>query len=153
MRITLRLDDDVAILLEQVRKATDATLKQVVNDALREGLVRLSSPDEAPAFQTQPVDPGICCFPDLDNLWEVPDETERMGPADDPGRREPAGLCMGPAFTAARNGRPMAGREIERIRLRGTALAIGHGLEFCSTDGDFARFEGLRWVNPLRLVA
>ena len=29
------------------------------------------------------------------------------------------------------------------------ALAIEHGLELCSTDGDFARFEGLRWKNPL----
>ncbi len=29
------------------------------------------------------------------------------------------------------------------------ALAIEHGLTVCSTDGDFARFEGLRWVNPL----
>lgn len=30
------------------------------------------------------------------------------------------------------------------------ALAIEHGLVLCSTDGDFARFEGLRWSNPLR---
>jgi len=29
------------------------------------------------------------------------------------------------------------------------ALAIGHGLKLCSTDGDFARFPGLRWENPL----
>ncbi|MBS1856467.1 MAG: PIN domain-containing protein [Acidobacteria bacterium] len=29
------------------------------------------------------------------------------------------------------------------------ALAIEHGLDLCSTDGDFARFNGLRWVNPL----
>jgi toxin-antitoxin system PIN domain toxin len=29
------------------------------------------------------------------------------------------------------------------------ALAIEHGLALCSTDGDFARYEGLRWVNPL----
>jgi predicted nucleic acid-binding protein len=29
------------------------------------------------------------------------------------------------------------------------AMAIGHGLALCSTDGDFARFEGLRWVNSL----
>ena len=29
------------------------------------------------------------------------------------------------------------------------ALAIEHGLELCSTDGDFARFPGLRWQNPL----
>jgi uncharacterized protein (TIGR02246 family) len=29
------------------------------------------------------------------------------------------------------------------------ALAIEHGLMLCSTDGDFARFHGLRWHNPL----
>jgi hypothetical protein len=29
------------------------------------------------------------------------------------------------------------------------ALAIEHGLVLCSTDGDFARFAGLRWENPL----
>ncbi len=28
------------------------------------------------------------------------------------------------------------------------ALAIEHGLTLCSTDGDFARFPGLRWQNP-----
>ena len=30
------------------------------------------------------------------------------------------------------------------------ALAVEHGLELCSTDGDFARFPGLRWLNPLQ---
>ena len=29
------------------------------------------------------------------------------------------------------------------------ALAIEHGLAVCSTDGDFARFPELKWVNPL----
>ena len=29
------------------------------------------------------------------------------------------------------------------------ALAIEHGLILCSTDGDFARFAGVRWENPL----
>jgi uncharacterized protein len=29
------------------------------------------------------------------------------------------------------------------------ALAIEHGVTLCSTDGDFARFPGLRWLNPL----
>lgn len=29
------------------------------------------------------------------------------------------------------------------------ALAIEHGLTICSADGDFARFRGLRWQNPL----
>jgi hypothetical protein len=30
------------------------------------------------------------------------------------------------------------------------ALAIEHGLALCSTDGDFARFAELEWINPLR---
>ena len=29
------------------------------------------------------------------------------------------------------------------------ALAMEHGLTLCSTDGDFARFPGLKWENPL----
>lgn len=29
------------------------------------------------------------------------------------------------------------------------ALAIEYNLTLCSTDGDFARFPGLRWENPL----
>jgi toxin-antitoxin system PIN domain toxin len=29
------------------------------------------------------------------------------------------------------------------------AIALGHGLTLCSSDGDFARFDGLRWENPL----
>ena len=29
------------------------------------------------------------------------------------------------------------------------ALAIEHGLDLCSTDGDFERFSGLRWEKPL----
>jgi uncharacterized protein len=30
-----------------------------------------------------------------------------------------------------------------------TALAIEHGCELVTTDGDFARFPGLRWRHPL----
>jgi uncharacterized protein len=29
------------------------------------------------------------------------------------------------------------------------ALALEHGLTLCSSDGDFARFPALRWLNPL----
>lgn len=32
------------------------------------------------------------------------------------------------------------------------ALAIEHGLILCTTDRGFARFEGLRWQNPLETV-
>ncbi|HZB50761.1 MAG TPA: type II toxin-antitoxin system VapC family toxin [Mycobacteriales bacterium] len=30
------------------------------------------------------------------------------------------------------------------------ALAVEHGLTVMSTDGDFARYPGVRWENPLR---
>ena len=43
MRITLRLDDDVAAALERVRRTRNASLKDVVNDALRRGLNDLST--------------------------------------------------------------------------------------------------------------
>jgi uncharacterized protein len=44
-----------------------------------------------------------------------------------------------------------------RYQLRGSivsdanlaALAIEHGLEVCSNDGDFARFAEVRWINPV----
>ena len=32
-------------------------------------------------------------------------------------------------------------------------LAIEHGLTLYSTDGDFARFPGVTWQNPLRPAA
>jgi uncharacterized protein len=30
------------------------------------------------------------------------------------------------------------------------ALAIEHGAELCSSDADFSRFSGVRWLDPLR---
>ncbi len=33
------------------------------------------------------------------------------------------------------------------------ALAVEHGLTVCSSDGDFARFPGVRWENPLQARA
>ena len=38
MRTTLTLDDDVAAVLERLRKSRDASLKDLVNEALRRGL-------------------------------------------------------------------------------------------------------------------
>lgn len=77
MRTTLSLDDDVAALLEAVRKSRDAGLKDVVNEALRYGLEQMSRPAAVRApFQTRPVDLGKCYFPNLDNTWEVLAEAE-----------------------------------------------------------------------------
>jgi hypothetical protein len=77
MRTTLSLDDDVVALLQQVQKKRDATLKQVVNEALRQGLEFMIQPavSQKP-FRTQPVDLGRCYFPNLDNTWEVLAEAE-----------------------------------------------------------------------------
>jgi hypothetical protein len=71
MRTTLSVDDDVAILLERIQKERGATFKQIVNDALRQGLERMSSPTPRKPFRTQAVALGKCYFPNLDNTWEV----------------------------------------------------------------------------------
>jgi predicted nucleic acid-binding protein len=31
------------------------------------------------------------------------------------------------------------------------ALAVEYGVGVCSADSDFARFDGVTWINPLRL--
>jgi hypothetical protein len=72
MRTTLSLDDDVAALLERVREASGASLKDVVNAALREGLVKLSARPARPRrFRTKAVDCGKCYLPNLDNVSEA----------------------------------------------------------------------------------
>jgi toxin-antitoxin system PIN domain toxin len=43
---------------------------------------------------------------------------------------------------------PVTGNLVTDAQL--AALAIEHGVVLCSTDTDFARFEGLRWRDPLR---
>ena len=43
--------------------------------------------------------------------------------------------------------RLMTSRLVPDAHLAG--LAIEHGLTLCSADGDFAKFAGLRWQNPL----
>ena len=44
-------------------------------------------------------------------------------------------------------GRHVSSRTVPDAHL--AALAIEHGLTLCSTDADFARFDGLAWENPL----
>lgn len=48
------------------------------------------------------------------------------------------------ALVAAHN---VDGRLIHDAHL--AALALCHGVEVCSADGDFARFHEVRWTNPL----
>lgn len=67
---------------------------------------------------------------DCEPAW-IPEATER--------HREVLGLLLA--------GSGMQANLVPDAHL--AALAIEHGLILCSTDGDFARFDNLRWQNPL----
>ncbi len=71
MRTTLTLDDDVAAVIERLRRARDANLKDIVNEALRKGLSDLSArPKQREPSQTQVVDLGRMRLPSIDNISE-----------------------------------------------------------------------------------
>jgi len=72
MRITLDLDDDVAALIAKIRKVKNVSLKEVVNEALRDGLVRILQPTlPSKKFHTDVHFAGRCYLPNLDNTAEV----------------------------------------------------------------------------------
>lgn len=72
MRTTLTLEEDVAKLIERIRKRRGATLRDVVNEALREGLPRLEAPVLArKRQQTKSVSLGGCLLGDVDDVAEV----------------------------------------------------------------------------------
>ena len=72
MRTTLSLDDDVAAMLDSLRKQRNASLKQVVNEALRQGLSQqLHKHAPRKPFSTRTVDLGRCRLPSLDNIAEI----------------------------------------------------------------------------------
>ena len=74
MRTTLSLDDDVAALLEKLRKERDGSFKVLVNEALRRGLLELSRPEKRPPepYRTPSVSLGGCLLgDDLDDVAGV----------------------------------------------------------------------------------
>ncbi len=72
MRTTLTLDDDVARLLERTRRERGIPLKQLVNEALREGLVRLEAPRAArKRHETKSVSLGRCLLDQVDDVAEA----------------------------------------------------------------------------------
>jgi hypothetical protein len=72
MRTTLTLDDDVAAVLERLRKSRDASLKELVNEALRRGLKDMSSrPKRREHFRTRSVALGQLRIAGLDNIAEA----------------------------------------------------------------------------------
>lgn len=72
MRTTLSLEKDVAVLVERLRRSRQQSLKQVINEALREGLTRLEAPPPPRRpFRTATVDLGECLVGSVDNVAEV----------------------------------------------------------------------------------
>ena len=72
MRTTLTIDDDVAASLERLRKARDASLKDLINEALRRGIKEMSArPKRREPFRTRAVDLGRVKIGSLDNVQEA----------------------------------------------------------------------------------
>ncbi len=72
MRTTLTLDDDVAAVLSRLQKTQKKALKQLVNQALREGLKQMgSSAPRRKRYQTKTVNLGRCLAGNIDDVAEV----------------------------------------------------------------------------------
>jgi hypothetical protein len=72
MRTTLTIDDDVASLLERVRRNRKLTYKAAVNEALRRGLRDMTAPPRlAKPYRTRTLSLGRCLVGSLDDVSEV----------------------------------------------------------------------------------
>ena len=72
MRTTLTLDEDVAAVIERLRKTRDESMKSLVNQALREGLKHIAAPRRKQVtFSTTSIDLGRCMLGSIDNVAEV----------------------------------------------------------------------------------
>jgi hypothetical protein len=72
MRTTLTLDDDVAKQLVQLQREGKRKFREIVNDALREGLRQLQRPPKRRAkYKIQPVALGPSKVGNLDNVAEA----------------------------------------------------------------------------------
>jgi hypothetical protein len=71
MRTTLIIDDDVAAQMERLRRARGASLKDLINEALRRGLREMiAEPKTRKPFRTQAFDLGPFLV-NIDNVSEV----------------------------------------------------------------------------------
>jgi len=72
MRTTLTLEDDVAALLRRLQDRRKASLKTVVNEALREGLKQIQAPSRSQRrYRTSVVSLGTCLLGNLDDVTEA----------------------------------------------------------------------------------
>jgi hypothetical protein len=72
MRTTLTLDDDVAAMLERLRKSRGVSLKRLANEALRRGLKEMTGRAESrEEHRTRSVDLGRLRISGIDNIGEA----------------------------------------------------------------------------------
>ena len=72
MRTTLTIDDDVAAMLKHLRGSREASLKELINEALRRGLRDIDAPaKERKQYRTPSVDRGTPRIANIDNISEV----------------------------------------------------------------------------------
>ena len=72
MRTTLTIDDDVAAILERLRSLRNASLKDLINEALRRGLKDMTDrPKYREPFRTESVALGAVRMTELDNIGEA----------------------------------------------------------------------------------
>ncbi|HXW53900.1 MAG TPA: antitoxin [Myxococcota bacterium] len=73
MRTTITLEDDVEALLKRAQAELKQSPKQIINEALRDGLPNLTKEKRAVKrkFVTKSVSLGACLLPNLDNVAEI----------------------------------------------------------------------------------
>jgi len=77
MRTTLTIDDDVAAELESLRRSRRASLKDLINEALRSGLREMAAPSKKrKPFRTRSYDAGRVLVSNIDNIGELLAEIE-----------------------------------------------------------------------------
>ncbi len=72
MRTTLTIDDDIAVVLDRLRRERDGNLKNLVNEALRRGLRDMTAPaKQRKRFRTRSFDAGKPLIGNIDNIADV----------------------------------------------------------------------------------
>jgi hypothetical protein len=72
MRTTITIDDDIAAVLNRLRKTREVSLKDLINNALRRGLREMNDPPKKRRlFRTQSVDLGRSKIGSIANVAEA----------------------------------------------------------------------------------
>lgn len=72
MRTTVTFDPDVAVRLKRLRKERDLGLKELINEAMRQGLDAMEAPPKPrKKFETRVFDLGEPLIKNMDNIGEV----------------------------------------------------------------------------------